>query len=164
MLPSKATVFPCLFHVCCLFHLARLEKATHIFRHSCLVAFSTFMLLERQHVAVFILLLLLFTSRGSSVVSGEAFFGRFLLTLPSVKNPPLLARHSSENSCLFYLLQGLRPFRRGILRKILVRFSILINISYPASPDGRKSGKACHVMITKTTELIKQYGVPTRPV
>jgi hypothetical protein len=59
------------------------------------------MLLERQHVAVFILLLLLFTSRGSSVVSGEAFFGRFLLTLPRVKAPPLLARHSPENLAVF---------------------------------------------------------------
>ncbi len=118
MLPSKATVFPCLFHVCCLFHLARLEKATHIFRHSCLVAFSTFMLLERQHVAVFILLLLLFTSRGSSVVSGEAFFGRFLLTLPRVKAPPLLARHSPENSC-FTSCKGSVPSGEAFFGKFL---------------------------------------------
>ena len=59
------------------------------------------MLLERQHVAVFILLLLLFTSREGPVPSGEAFFGRFLLTLPRVRAPSLLARHFPENLAVF---------------------------------------------------------------
>jgi hypothetical protein len=37
------------------------------------VAFAVLMLHERQHAAAFILLLLLFTTFGSSIVSGEAF-------------------------------------------------------------------------------------------
>ena len=105
------------------FHLALPEKATHIRHYFCHVAFSTsrnpnkqhdapytplyvaftiFMLLKRQHVTAFVMLLLL---------------------LPPMRARTLLARHFSEDSCSLYLPQRFRLLWRGISRKILAPFT-----------------------------------------
>ena len=90
----KSNFFPRLLHVCCFFSLVQSKEATYICHHAChvdfsamntlnkqhnspsmprCVAFAVLMLHERQRAAAFILLLLLFTTFGSSIVSGEAF-------------------------------------------------------------------------------------------
>ena len=135
----KSNFFPRLLHVCCFFSLVQSKEATYICHHACHVAFSVLstlnkqhnspsmprcvafavlMLHERQHAAAFILLLLLFTTFGSSIVPGEVFpskilahfasckafassdevfRGEFLLVLPPVRPPILLVRYSAEN-------------------------------------------------------------------
>ena len=95
---------------------------------------------RKQHISSVTLALLPF--QPSCFLKGNMWrhLSYFCCFLPRVEAPSSLARHFSEDSCLLSLAWRLRPFWRGIPRKILIRFTSREG----SAPSGEAfSGKSC---------------------
>ena len=102
--PSPFT--PCMLF----FHLALPEKATHIRHYFCHVAFSTSRNPNKQHDAPYTPLYVAFTIFMLLKRQHVTAFVMLLLPLPSMRDRTLLTRHFSEDSCFLCLPQGFRRF------------------------------------------------------